>query len=194
MIRALARAWRWVMDLLGGVHGSISALSDAYGTNAGYVARHLPLACLSPALVTLILEGRQPVVSEARQSRELTTWALPNRIEIPADWSEQARRLGCACAVSTVPEPSEDGTISASRTAIALLAADSNATAPARRQAPRTKPYRQLGQRRVAGPFRRFRDDVRDAVEREMQATEMSPACAPFCGPLMIFYHFTSIA
>jgi hypothetical protein len=95
-IRALARARRWMMDLLGGVHGSITELADAYGTNPGYVARHLPLACLSPALVTAILEGRQPVVSEARQSRELTTWDLLNRIEIPPNWTEQAHRLGCS--------------------------------------------------------------------------------------------------
>jgi len=88
MIRALARAQRWMKDLLGGVHGSITELADAYGTNAGYVARHLPLACLSPALVTSILEGRQPV--------ELTTWDLLNRIEIPLDWTEQAHRLGCS--------------------------------------------------------------------------------------------------
>ena len=86
MIRALARAQRWMKDLLGCVHGSITELADAYGTNPGYVARHLPLACLSPALVTSILEGRQLV--------ELTTWDLLNRIEIPLDWTEQARRLG----------------------------------------------------------------------------------------------------
>lgn len=74
-------------DLLDGVHGSINDLAHAYGTNPGYVARHLPLAYLSPAVVTSILEGRQPV--------ELTTWDLLNRIEIPLDWTEQARRLGC---------------------------------------------------------------------------------------------------
>ena len=86
MIRALARARRWMMDLLDGVHSSVAELAEAYGTNPGYVARHLPLACLSPTLVILILEGWQPV--------ELTTWDLLNRIEIPADWGEQARRLG----------------------------------------------------------------------------------------------------
>jgi len=88
MIRALARARRWMTELLNGVHGSVTELASAYGKNPGYVARHLPLACLSPALVTAILEGRQPV--------ELTTWDLLNRIEIPSDWSEQARRLGCS--------------------------------------------------------------------------------------------------
>lgn len=86
MIRALTCARRWMMDLLGGVHGSIAELADAYGTTPGSVARHLPLACLSPALVTLVLEGRQPV--------ELTTWNLLNRVEIPLGWSEQACGLG----------------------------------------------------------------------------------------------------
>ena len=51
------------------------------------MARHLPLACLSPAIIDAILDGRQPI--------ELTTWDLLNRIEIPLDWDDQARRLGC---------------------------------------------------------------------------------------------------
>ncbi|MGH8699779.1 MAG: hypothetical protein ACREVR_01200, partial [Burkholderiales bacterium] len=68
-------------DLLDGVHGSIVDLAVAYATNANYVARHLPLACLSPAIVSAILDGRQPV--------ELTTWDLLNQIEIPLDWADQ---------------------------------------------------------------------------------------------------------
>ena len=87
MIRALARGRRWMADLLVGVHGSVAELAAAYGTNERYVARHLPLACLSPAIIDAILDGRQPI--------ELTTWDLLNRIEIPLDWDDQARRLGC---------------------------------------------------------------------------------------------------
>ena len=81
-----SRARCWTNDLLDGVHGSIVDLAAVYGTNAHYVARHLPLACLSPAITQSILDGRQPV--------ELTTWDLLNRIEIPLDWTDQARRLG----------------------------------------------------------------------------------------------------
>ena len=86
LIRAVARARRWMNDLVQGVHGSIVDLAAAYATSANYVARHLPLACLSPAIVSAILDGRQPV--------ELTTWDLLNRIAIPLDWADQARRLG----------------------------------------------------------------------------------------------------
>jgi site-specific DNA recombinase len=74
-------------DLLAGVHGSVAELAASYGTDVRYVARHLPLACLSPAIIDAILDGRQPI--------ELTTWDLLNRIEIPLDWDDQARRLGC---------------------------------------------------------------------------------------------------
>ena len=86
MIRAIARARRWMNDLVDGVHVSIVDLAAAYATNANYVAKHLPLACLSPAITQSILDGRQPV--------ELTTWDLLNRIEVPLDWTGQARRLG----------------------------------------------------------------------------------------------------
>ena len=86
MIRAVARARRWMIELVDGVHGSVVQLADAYATNANYVAKHLPLAFLAPSVVDAILEGRQPV--------ELTTWDLMNRIDIPLDWGDQARRLG----------------------------------------------------------------------------------------------------
>ncbi len=85
LIRAIARAHRWMNDLVEGNHGSIVDLAAAYATSANYVAKHLQLACLSPTLTQSILDGRQPV--------ELTTWDLLNRIEIPLDWTDQARRL-----------------------------------------------------------------------------------------------------
>jgi thiamine pyrophosphate-dependent acetolactate synthase large subunit-like protein len=87
LIRALARGRRWMADLLDGVHASVAELAAAYGTDERYVARHLPLACLSPAIIDAILDGRQPI--------ELTTCDLLKRIEIPLDWDDQARRLGC---------------------------------------------------------------------------------------------------
>ena len=86
LIRALARARRWMHELVSGVHGSVVDLAAAYGTNDRYVARHLPLACLAPTIVMAILEGRQPV--------ELTGSDLLTQIEIPRDWSDQARVLG----------------------------------------------------------------------------------------------------
>jgi len=87
LIRALARARRWMGDLIAGVHPSVVKLAEAYRTDARYVARHLPLACLSPKIIDQIVSGRQPI--------ELTAWDLLNRIDIPLDWSDQKRRLGC---------------------------------------------------------------------------------------------------
>jgi DNA invertase Pin-like site-specific DNA recombinase len=87
LIRALARARRWMADLVEGVHGSVVDLAQAYRTNPNYVARHLPLAYLAPRVVEAMLGGRQPV--------DLTTWDLLNRIKIPRDWDAQTRRLGC---------------------------------------------------------------------------------------------------
>ena len=49
LIRALARARRWMAELIDGEHPSVEALAKAYHTDKGYVARHLPLACLSPS-------------------------------------------------------------------------------------------------------------------------------------------------
>jgi len=95
LIRALARARRWMAELIGGVHPSVVKLAEAYRTDARYVARHLPLACLSPKIIDQIVSGRQPVMPEACRIRELTAWDLLNRIDIPLDWSDQERRLGC---------------------------------------------------------------------------------------------------
>ncbi len=86
LIRALARARRWMAELIEGKHPSVEALAKAYHTDKRYVARHLPLACLSPAIIDASLDGRQPV--------ELTTWDLLNRVDTPFAWTDQARRLG----------------------------------------------------------------------------------------------------
>ncbi|MEZ5901209.1 MAG: recombinase family protein [Hyphomicrobiaceae bacterium] len=85
MIRAIARARRWLSDFVEGRYRTIQNIADAYATDPRYVARHLPLACLSPRIVEAIIAGRQPP--------ELTTWSLLNRIDLPLDWDLQARRL-----------------------------------------------------------------------------------------------------
>ncbi|MGE0056160.1 MAG: recombinase family protein [Hyphomicrobium sp.] len=85
MIRAIARARRWLSDFVEGRYRTIQNIAEAYATDPRYVARHLPLACLSPRIVEAIIAGRQPP--------ELTTWSLLNRIDLPLDWDLQARRL-----------------------------------------------------------------------------------------------------
>jgi site-specific DNA recombinase len=94
MIRALARARRWMAELLDGTQGSVTDLAAAYGTNSKYVARHLPLACLSPEIVQAILDGRLSGMSAAGGHAELTKWDLLNRIDNPLDWAQQRARLG----------------------------------------------------------------------------------------------------
>lgn len=86
MIRALARARRWMNDLIDGRYPTMVDLAKCYGTDPRYVARHIPLACLAPNLVEAILQGRQ--------SPGLTTWDLLNRIDVPFNWDDQKQRLG----------------------------------------------------------------------------------------------------
>jgi DNA invertase Pin-like site-specific DNA recombinase len=87
LIRCIAEARAWFEDLRTGAAGSVKQIAAREQLPASEVSRQLPLAFLAPAIITAILEGRQPV--------ELTAKAL-KRIDLPLDWSEQSRRLGFA--------------------------------------------------------------------------------------------------
>ena len=60
LIKALARAFRWLRMLESGRFATISELAAAEKINASYVARILRLTLLAPAVVEAILDGRQP--------------------------------------------------------------------------------------------------------------------------------------
>jgi hypothetical protein len=85
--RRTAQGLTWFEDLRTGAVGSVKEIAAREQIPASEVSRQLPLAFLAPAIVTAILEGRQPV--------ELTAKAL-KRIDLPLDWSEQSRGLGFA--------------------------------------------------------------------------------------------------
>ena len=73
---ALGHCW---MDLLReGRFRSVAALSDLVGIDPSHVRRHLRLACLSPRLVRVILDGDEP-----------NGMSLEKLREIPLRWDEQ---------------------------------------------------------------------------------------------------------
>ena len=60
LIKAVARAFRWLRMLETGRFATITELAAAEKINASYVARILRLALLAPEVVEAILDGRQP--------------------------------------------------------------------------------------------------------------------------------------
>ena len=60
LIKAVARAFRWLRMLETGRCATITELAAAEKINASYVARILRLALLAPDVVEAILDGRQP--------------------------------------------------------------------------------------------------------------------------------------
>lgn len=60
MIKALARAHRWKRLLESGQFGSIAELAEAEKINQSYLCRVVRLTLLTPDIVEVILDGRQP--------------------------------------------------------------------------------------------------------------------------------------
>ncbi len=83
LIKAIVRAHRWREMLEGGQFGSIRELAKSEKENESYVCRILRLTLLSPALVTILIDGKQPA------GLRLLDLLAPQ----PADWDSQQRRL-----------------------------------------------------------------------------------------------------
>jgi hypothetical protein len=60
LIKALVRAHRWRRQIESGRAKSITDLAEQEGVTDAYVCRLLPLTCLAPDIVEVILDGRQP--------------------------------------------------------------------------------------------------------------------------------------
>ena len=60
LIKAVARAFRWLRMMETGRFATITELATAEKINASYVARILRLTLLAPEVVEAILDGRQP--------------------------------------------------------------------------------------------------------------------------------------
>src|SRR3984893_8813678 len=88
MIKAIARGRAWIEDLGAGRARSLRELAERDGITRRYVRRLVDLAFLSPELVEVILQGRQPVKLTATRLIEL---------DLPLDWTEQ-RSLLASCS------------------------------------------------------------------------------------------------
>ena len=60
LIKALIRAHRWRRRIESGQAKSITDLAEQEGVTDAYVCRLLPLTCLAPDIVEVIMDGRQP--------------------------------------------------------------------------------------------------------------------------------------
>jgi hypothetical protein len=83
LIKALVRAHRWRRRIESGRAKSVTDLAEQEGVTDAYVCRLLPLTCLAPDIVEVILDGRQP------KGLRLTEM-LANA---PLGWKEQRVRL-----------------------------------------------------------------------------------------------------
>jgi hypothetical protein len=60
LVKTLVRAHRWRRRIESGQAKSITDLAEYEGVTVAYVCRLLPLTCLAPNIVEVILDGRQP--------------------------------------------------------------------------------------------------------------------------------------
>ena len=83
IVKAIARAYRWQRMMEQGAYATAEDIAHSEKISASYVNRLLQLTLLSPALVEMVLEGRQPATMTTR-----------NLIEpLPALWDAQQNRL-----------------------------------------------------------------------------------------------------
>ena len=81
MVKALARAFRWQRLLEGGQYATIEEIAKAEKVNTSYISRILRLTLLSPEIVEMILDGRQPT--------SMTLKSLQKGF--PVDWKTQSK-------------------------------------------------------------------------------------------------------
>jgi hypothetical protein len=60
LVKALVRAHRWRRRIESDQANSITDLAEQEGVTVAYVCRLLPLTCLAPDIVEVVLDGRQP--------------------------------------------------------------------------------------------------------------------------------------
>jgi hypothetical protein len=87
LLMAIAKARSWVDDLATGRVGSVAVLARREGKVERHIRLLLPLAFLSPRIVSGLLDGTAPA--------GLTITALARAL--PWSWAQQERRLGLRC-------------------------------------------------------------------------------------------------
>jgi site-specific DNA recombinase len=87
LLMAIAKARKWIDELAHGRLGSLAVLARREGKLERHIRLLLPLAFLSPRIVSGLLDGTAPA--------RLTITALARAL--PWSWAEQERRLGLHC-------------------------------------------------------------------------------------------------
>jgi DNA invertase Pin-like site-specific DNA recombinase len=85
LIELVGRAHTFLDRLTSGKSNSLTEVASAYQTDLSEVSRLLPLAFLSPKIVTCIVTGTQPV--------EFTALRMSRVAELPISWREQEALL-----------------------------------------------------------------------------------------------------
>jgi site-specific DNA recombinase len=93
LLMAIAQARSWVDELADGRVGSFAVLARREGKAERHIRLLVPLAFVSPRIVSKILDGTAPAA--------LTITALARTL--PWSWAEQERRLGLTCDQGTQP-------------------------------------------------------------------------------------------
>ena len=83
MVKALARAFRWQRLLETGQYATIEEIAKAEKINTSYISRILRLTLLSPEIVEMILDGRQPTSMTLKSLKK----------SFPVDWEAQREML-----------------------------------------------------------------------------------------------------
>jgi site-specific DNA recombinase len=93
LLMAIAKARSWLDELSNGRLSSFAVLARREGKAERHIRLLLPLAFLSPRIVSAVLDGTAPA--------DLTITALAGAL--PWSWAEQERRLGLPCDQAAQP-------------------------------------------------------------------------------------------
>jgi site-specific DNA recombinase len=88
LVKAIARAHRWLDDLMTGRASSIAEIAAREAVTDRYVRRLLPLGLMAPEIVEAIAQGHHPI--------DLTAETLVTRLDLPLDWAAQKQAIGLA--------------------------------------------------------------------------------------------------
>ncbi len=88
LINGIIKARGWFDELVSGRVGTLTQIASRDGIDLGTLSRMLNLAFLAPDIIEAIMAGHHPA--------DLTVEKLTKKIELPLDWAEQKRLLGCA--------------------------------------------------------------------------------------------------
>lgn len=74
LVKAIARAYRWQRLLEEGTRANADEIAKVEKISASYVNRVLQLTLLSPAIVDMVLDGRQPATMTTSDLLQSLTW------------------------------------------------------------------------------------------------------------------------